>query len=125
MIELQHNIVVKGRNKSGQRRAIKAKQNRVPFNEKGISKLPKSPGLYKINSNGETYIGSTNNLQRRAKEHLKTGNHGTSLSFKRAVTRKQAYYMEKNLIRKSCPSRNVTKPDSCKGFFEKHFGIRI
>lgn len=119
--------MVKGRNRAGQRRAIKAKQKRkrVSFNKTGISKLPKSPGMYIINSDGDKYVGSTNNLQRRAKEHLRNGNNGNSLSFKRAVTRKQASSMERKLIRNSCPSRNVTKPDSCKGFFEKHFGFRL
>ena len=95
--------MVRGRNKSGQRRAIKAKQNakRVPFTSAGLSKLPKGPGVYTINSNGgRSYIGSTSNLQRRAKEHMRNGNHGTSLSYKRAVTRKQAYSMERNSIRK-------------------------
>jgi len=119
--------MVKGRNRAGQRRAIKAKQKRkrVPFNKKGISKLPKSPGTYTINSDGDKYVGSTNNLQRRAKEHLRNRNDGNSLSYKRAVTRKQASGMERKLIRRSCPSRNITKPDSCKGFWEKNFGFRI
>jgi len=120
--------MVKGRNKSSQNRAIKAKQKakRVPFTAAGFSKLPKGPGTYTINSNGQrSYIGSTNNLQRRAKEHIRNGNHGTSLSYKRAVTRKQAYSMERNSIRRTCPSRNRTKPDSCKGFWEKNFGFRI
>ena len=118
---------MKGRNRAGQRRAIKAKQNkkRVPFTERGISKLPKSPGIYTINSDGEKYIGHTNNLQRRAKEHLRDGNDGTSISFKRAVTKKQASSMEKKLLRNLCPTGNKLKPDSCKGFWEKNFGFRI
>ena len=119
--------MVKGRNRAGQRRAIKAnkKLNRVPFSDRSISKLPKGPGMYIINSDGDKYVGSTNNLQRRAKEHLRNGNDGNSLSFKRAVTKKQASSMEKKLIRNSCPTRNKLKPDSCKGFWEKNFGFRI
>ena len=119
--------MVKGRNKAGQIRAIKTKQKikRVPFNDSGILKLPKSPGMYIINSGGEKYVGSTKNLQRRAKEHLRNGNDGNSLSFKRAVTKKQASGMEKKLIRESCPTKNRTKPDSCKGFLERNFGFRL
>ena len=118
--------MLKGRNKSGQLRAIRAKQfaNRVPFNYKGVSKLPRGPGMYKINSDGQTrYIGSTNNLQRRAREHMRNGNDGSSLSFKRTVTRKQAYYLERKSIRRSCPPTNRTKPSSCKGFWERNFGL--
>src|SRR3989304_8360933 len=107
-----------GRNQSGQRKAIRAKQyaNRVLFNERGISKLPRGPGMYKINSNGQlSYIGSTNNLRRRAKEHMRNGNDGTSISFKRTVTRQQASSLERKSIRRSCPPTNRAKPDSCKG----------
>jgi len=117
--------MLKGRNKSGQRRAIRAKQfaNRVPFNYKGVSKLPRSPGMYKINTNGNlSYIGSTNNLRRRAREHMRNGNDGSSISFKRTVTRRQAYNLERKSIRRSCPTRNRTKPNSCKGFWER-FGL--
>lgn len=117
--------MVKGRNKSGQRRAIKAKQKRVPFNERGISNLPRAPGMYKINSDGDTYIGSTKNLRRRLQEHRRNGNTGNSISFNRTVTRKQANILERNLIRKSCPSLNSAKPDSCKGFWERNFGFRL
>lgn len=118
--------MVKGKNKAGQRKAIKAKQGprRVPLNPAGVSKLPKTPGVYTINSNGQrSYIGSTNNLQRRAKEHLRNGNNGTSLSYKRAVTRKQAFAMEKNTIKRSCPTTNRIKPANCKGFWESLFGF--
>jgi len=120
--------MVRGRNKSGQRRAIKAKQNakRVPFTSAGLSKLPKGPGVYTINSNGRrSYIGSAKNIKQRVQTHRRNGNTGNSISFKRTVTRKQAYDMERKLIGKSCPSRNVTKPDRCKGFFEKNFGFRL
>jgi len=118
--------MLKGRNKSGQRRAIKAKQyaKRVPFNKKGISKLPRGPGIYKINSGRETYVGSSKNIKRRVQEHKRNGNTGNSISFKRTVTRRQAYNLEKNTIRRTCPTKNRTKPDSCKGFLERHFGFR-
>jgi len=120
--------MLKGRNKAGQRRAIKAKQyaNRVSFNYKGISKLPRSPGMYKINSNGHlSYIGSTNNLRRRAREHMRNRNDGTSLSYRRTVTRQQASTLERNAIRGSCPPRNRVKPVSCKGFWERNFGVGL
>lgn len=116
-------MTISGKNKRGQVRAIKAKNSRVSFNDSGISKIPKSPGVYKINNNGKTsYIGSTNNLQRRAKEHKRTGNTGTSISYQKTSTRRQAYNIERNSIRRTCPSHNKTKPDSCKGFWEKFLG---
>ena len=117
--------MVKGRNKSGQIKAIKSKTKRVPFTTSGISKLPKRPGMYTINQNGEKYIGSTNNIQRRAQEHKRSGKDGSSISYKQAVTRHQAYNMERNSIRKTCPRHNKTKPDSCKGFWEKNFGFSL
>ena len=120
--------MVKGQNKSRQIKAIKTKQKakRVPFNEKGISKLPRGPGVYKINSYGQTsYIGSTKNLRRRAREHMRNGNDGTSISFKRTVTKQQASNLERSSIRRSCPPTNRMKPANCKGFLERHFGLRI
>lgn len=117
--------MVKGKNQSRQKKAIKAKSKRQPFTSTGISKLPKKPGVYTINSNGDKYIGSTNNLQRRAKEHKQNGQDGTSISYKQTVTRKQAYDIERKSIQRTCPTNNKTKPDSCKGFWEKNFGFRI
>lgn len=117
-------MAVRGRNRCGQVRAIKAKQtSRVPFTTSGISKIPKSPGVYKINQYGKTrYIGSTNDLHRRVKEHQRTGNTGTSVSYQKTSTRTQAYNLERNSIRRTCPSRNRTKPNSCKGFWERFLG---
>ena len=117
--------MVKGKNKTKQKKAIKTKSKRQPFTTNGISKLPKSPGVYTINSNGEKYIGSTNNIQRRIKEHKRNGRDGSSISFKQTGTRKQAYNMERKSIQKTCPAHNKTKPDSCKGFWEKNFGFRL
>ena len=113
--------MVKGKNKSKQKKAIKTKSKRQPFTSTGISKLPKRPGVYTINSNGEKYIGSTNNIQRRVKEHKRNSLYGASISFKQTVTRKQAYDLERKSIQNSCPAHNKTKPDSCKGFWEKNF----
>lgn len=117
--------MVRGKNKAGQRKAIKAKSKRVSYNVAGASKLPRGPGVYTINDNGKKYVGSTNNLKRRAQEHIRNGKSGTSISYKRTVTRQQAYKMERNTINRTCPAKNKTKPDSCKGFWEKNFGFQL
>ena len=50
--------MVRGKNKAGQRRAIKAKSKRVSYSPAGVSKLPRGPGVYTINDNGKKYVGS-------------------------------------------------------------------
>ncbi len=119
--------MVRGRNQKGQKKAIatKKKLKRVPFSNAGISKLPKHPGMYTINAEGEKYIGHTKNLHQRLKQHKRNGNTGNSISYKQTVTKQQASSLEKKRIRGTCPSRNTIKPNSCKGFFERNFGIRI
>lgn len=117
--------MVRGKNKAGQRKAIKVKSKRVSYSPAGVSKLPRGPGVYTINDNGKKYVGSTGNLRRRNQEHLRNGKSGTSVSYTRTVTRQQAYAIERNKISRSCPSRNKTKPDSCKGFWEKNFGFQL
>ena len=117
--------MVRGKNKAGQKKAIKskAKSKRVPYNPTGVSKLPKRPGVYTINDDGKKYVGSTGNLRRRTQEHLRNGKTGTSVSYTQTVTRQQAYNVEKKKIQRTCPSHNKTKPDSCKGFWERNFGL--
>ncbi len=119
--------MVRGKNKAGQKKAIKSKSNtkRVPYTPTDASKLPRGPGVYTINDNGKKYVGSTNNLKRRTQEHMRNGKSGTSISYKRTVTRQQAYNMERNTIKRTCPAKNKTKPDSCKGFWEKNFGFQL
>lgn len=119
--------MVRGKNRSGQIKAIKSKTKpkRVPYNSTSVSKLPKRPGVYTINDNGKKYVGSTGNLRRRTQEHLRNGKTGTSVSFTQTVTRDQAYDIERKRIQRTCPSRNKTKPDSCKGFWEKNFGFQL
>lgn len=45
-----------------------------PSTKKFIKSLPKSSGTYEFTSaNGKSYIGKSNNIQRRIGEHIKTG----------------------------------------------------
>ncbi len=114
--------MVYGRNKRGQIRAIKAKNNsrRVSFNDRGISKLPNSPGVYKLGCNGRTsYIGSSGNVKRRVQQHKQNGRDSCYVNYTPTRTRKQAYDLERKFIRKSCPSDNRTKPNNCKSVWEK------
>lgn len=114
--------MVKGRNRAGQIRAIKSK--RVSFDNLGISKLPSTSGMYKIGCGTKaSYVGSTNNLRRRAQEHKQNGNDGCYFSFVQTRSRKQAYNIERNKIRNSCPPRNKTKPNSCKSTWERLLGF--
>jgi len=114
--------MVHGRNKIGQIKSIKARNNsrRVSFNDLGISKLPDSPGVYKLGCNGRTsYIGSSGNLKRRVQQHKQNGKDSCYINYIPTRTRKQAYDLERNLIGKSCPSDNRTKPNNCKSIWEK------
>ncbi len=119
--------MMKGKNQRGQRKAIKqkSKMNRISYTTSGVSKLPRSPGVYTINHSGEKYIGSTKDLRGRIGQHMRNGREGTTVSFRRTVTRKQAYDIERKSIRRTCPSQNKTKPDICKNFWEKNFGFRL
>ena len=97
---------------------------RRQFDWNGIGKLPKSAGVYKIGCGKDTYyIGSTNNLKRRAAEHKRNGNDGCYINYLPTKTRKQAYDIERSLIGKKCPSRNQAKPSSCNtNFLNRLFG---
>jgi predicted GIY-YIG superfamily endonuclease len=118
---------MRGRNIRGQIKAIKTNDytaKRVSFTDVGISKLPNINGVYKIGCGKKPlYIGSTSDLHRRINEHKRSGNDGCSISYIPTRTRKEAYNLERNLIGKSCPSRNKTKPDNCKSNWEKFFGF--
>lgn len=117
--------MVNGKNRSGQIRSIKFKnRSRVSFSSSGISKIPSKSGVYKIGCGPETYyIGSTNDLKRRAKEHKRNGNDGCFFSFVQTRTRKQAFSIEKKNIGSTCPTRNKTKPTRCKSNWERWFGF--
>jgi len=80
--------------------------------------------VYKIGCGSNTYyVGSTNNLRRRAQEHRRNGNDGCYFSFVRTKSRKEAYNIERNKIGNSCPPRNETKPNSCKSVWERFLGF--
>ena len=91
---------------------------RVPFTNDGIAKIPKKIGVYTIDNNGEKYVGSTINLQNRAKQHKRSEMNGVSLRFKQMNTRKEAYDYERKVIQRTCPTINKKKPSSCKTFIE-------
>lgn len=81
--------------------------------------IPSIPGNYMYKtSNGVSYIGTTNNLARRFKEHLYANHpyahHEFSFWKLKDVTQNQRYGLEKELINKYKPKYN--KISGCDGF---------
>lgn len=87
----------------------------VNFSPTELNKLPKSSGVY-ISGCGRQidYIGSSGNIQRRVKQQVRNGLDGCFIKAIPTKTRRQAYDLERNLIAKTCPTQNQTKPSSCK-----------
>lgn len=80
-----------------------------------FGKLPKKSGAYIIDCDGRiVYAGKTNNLQRRAKEHSRSGRFG-GCRFKPIQTRNEveAGKIEKRLINRNCPPDNNLGKKNC------------
>ncbi len=92
-----------------------------------FGKLPKRAGGYIIDCNGKiVYAGKTNDLQRRAKEHSRTGKY-EGCYFKPFPTRsvKKAGETEKKLINRYCPPDNKVGKKNCPPDIWDILGFRL
>lgn len=87
----------------------------MKFGKSAIAKLPRQPGVYAYNCfPTQGYIGSTKNLRRRTGEHLREGKYrGCELTIIPTKTKNEARKLERELIKKYCPSDNKLGKKSC------------
>ncbi len=80
-----------------------------PNTKKGRSSAPESPGVYRLKAkDGKTnYEGSTNNLQRRIKEHHRDPNkHFSKFTYEQKESTRDARTKEKSDLKKDKPPEN-------------------
>ena len=78
------------------------------FNAENVDRVRSGPGVYKLykkRTKKPTYIGSANNLGRRLGEHA--GQKFSKFEVLHTETTREARSLEKKLIRKHKPKRNV------------------
>lgn len=77
------------------------------FTKENIAKVRGGPGVYRLfakNAKKPTYIGSTNDLNRRLEEHRGQKYH--SFIVEHTNSTREARALEKKLIKKKSPRRN-------------------
>lgn len=80
------------------------------FSKKNVERVRSGPGVYKLYAKGAkkpTYVGSSNNLNRRLGQH--GGQHFHTFQVVHTTTTRQAKSYEKRLIRRHNPRRNKIK----------------
>ncbi|MEM3065307.1 MAG: hypothetical protein QW177_08035 [Candidatus Nitrosotenuis sp.] len=99
------------------------KSVRVNFSPKGITRLPRGPGVY-ISGCGKQidYVGSSGNIQQRVKQQIRNGMNSCYIKAIPTRTRKQAFDLERSLISDKCPPANKAKPRHCKSLLDQLFG---
>lgn len=83
---------------------------RKKFNSKNVERVRGGPGVYKLYAKGAkkpTYVGSSNNLNRRLEQH--SGQHFRTFQVEHTTNTAEAKRLEKKLIRRHNPRRNQIK----------------
>lgn len=79
--------------------------------------VPPVPGVYLILDRYQQvqYVGKTNSLARRLKEHLDSADVGDARKFMAYQTRTEhaAEVLERKLIRRYCPPYNIRDTEGC------------
>ena len=83
---------------------------RKEFNSENVERVRSGPGVYKLYAKGAkkpTYVGSSNDLNRRLGQH--SGQHFRTFQVEHTASTAEAKRLEKKLIRRHDPRRNQIK----------------
>lgn len=86
------------------------------YSRRSLGRVPNRPGVYRIvDCDGSTrYVGRTNNLRRRTREHLNDGiAYGACYVRGQAMSNLQTFDIERKLISKHCPPGNTRGKSGC------------
>jgi excinuclease UvrABC nuclease subunit len=96
------------------------KKFRVGYSRDSLGSIPDRPGVYRIvDCDGSTrYVGRTNNLRRRTREHLNDGQaFGACHVSGYTMGNRRTYDVERKLISRHCPPGNTRGKKGCNDDF--------
>ncbi|NWG36118.1 MAG: GIY-YIG nuclease family protein [Nitrososphaera sp.] len=92
------------------------KRFRAGYSRDSLGHIPDNPGVYRIvDCDGSTrYVGRTNDLRRRTREHLHEGDAlGACFISGYTMSNLDTYDVEKKMISRHCPPGNTRGKKGC------------